>query len=151
MSQSVHYEQDYFLWQTNFLAYGWLDTTAPQAYYFILRQMWQLGLIACVLVAIWRTTEFLLLCLPWLILGVLYWLILLWAAWEQSHTLLGRYLLPAWGLYLIPPVLGFSIIWSDGDWQGLAKLLLTFLILFFLVSSIWGMFSLIPTRFLVGL
>lgn len=153
MSQSVHFEQDYFLWQTNFLAYGWLDTTAPQGYYFFLRHMWHLGLIGCGLVAIWRTKEFLLLCFPWLIFGGLYWLMLLWAGWQQNHTLLGRYLLPAWGLYVIPPLLGFSIIWSglNRDWRDLAKVLLTFLILIFLISSIWGMFSLIPTRFLVGL
>ncbi|HYX33209.1 MAG TPA: hypothetical protein VE954_08840 [Oligoflexus sp.] len=152
MSQAVHYEQDYFLWQTNFLAYGWLDTTAPQGYYFILRQLWQVGLVCCALAAIWRTTEFLLLCLPWLIFGGLYWIILLWAAWEQSHTLVGRYLLPAWGLYAIPPLLGCSLIGAglNRDWRDLAKLLLAFLILFFLISSIWGMFSLIPTRFLIG-
>jgi hypothetical protein len=150
LSQHVHFLQDYYLWQTNFMAYGWLDTVTHQGYYFLLRQLANLGLISCGLALIWRTKDVFFLCLPWFFLGSVYWLALLFGAWQQQHTLLGRYLLPVWGLYAMPLVLGAAFLYKPRDWARGSVQILSLLSAFFALSVLFGHFHILPFRFLVG-
>ena len=148
-SQFVHVPQDYFLWQTNFLAYGWLETVAPQPYYFLLKVLFLLSLIGCVVAVVWRTMGALFLVVTPLLLMCLTWVVLLYGAWGQSHTLLGRYLLPLFGFFLLPFV-GALELFFGREYRKLFLMPVIFIICLFMVSSLSGFLYFIPQRFLVG-
>jgi len=149
-SQFVNLEQDYFLWQSNFLAYGWLDTVAPQYFYFFLKIILSISVLASVVVFFRQTIPTLLLVtLPFLLGGAI-WVVLLYGAWSQSHTLHGRYLLPAFGLFILPFFNALNLLFSTPETRGLRFIAPYFLILIFVVASFCGAFYLIPQRFLVG-
>lgn len=149
LSQFFHIPQDYFLWQTNFLAYGWLETVAPQPYYFLLKLLLAGASVICIIALIWRTLPSLLIVLLPLVSSWVTWLVLLYGAWGQSHTLLGRYLLPISGFFLLPFVGALELILA-GAYRKYLHLILVFIICFFVISSLIGLIYFIPQRFLVG-
>lgn len=150
LSQFVHLEQDYYLWQTNFLANGWLDSTAPAGFYFLLKALFFVSLVGVALAAIWRRRDFVFLVLPSAILAPTYWVLLLYGTWNEGHTLLGRYLLPAWGLFLLPLVMSVALlVLPSRPLRGFALVSGAMCILFGLFDF-YSIFWLLPMRFIVG-
>jgi hypothetical protein len=148
-SQFVHVEQDYFLWQTNFLAYGWLDTVAPQPVYFVLKVGLGLGLLFCFASVLWKFRAGLALVAIPLVFSVLSWFLLLYGAWNQGHTLLGRYLLPVFGFYALPFFNSLAILFPRSGYE--TKVYpQVFIVFFFVVLSVAGIIYFIPQRFMVG-
>jgi hypothetical protein len=153
-SQVFSGSQDYYLWQTYFLAYGWLDTTAPQPIYAALKQLVVLAVgISLVGVGSGFILWFRVFCMPFLF-AIALWLGALYGAWMTGHTLLGRYVAPFAFLFVIPL---FSALYFVLPLQSSPKKLHSgivvafFCILGFVLLNFYGVVWLLPTRYLVGI
>lgn len=152
-SQIFSESQDYYLWQTYIMAYGWLDSAGSPFVYVSLKQCVLLLIGGGVVALFWRTLPWIRLCLIPFLFGIALWLGALYGAWSQFHTLLGRYAAPFEFLFIIPLIAGVALCLPHNrgrrQWNGgivLAFLGLTVLVFFNLYGVAW----ILPKRFLVG-
>jgi hypothetical protein len=150
-SQSFEIVQDYYLFQSFILAYC-LDTTAPPVFYFVVRQLVHLGCIGIVLSLIWRSRKSFILIFPNVLSYIVYLVLLFYAAYRQSHTLVGRYTFPGWGLGIFAFILAFAFLISKKEERDIPAILIvsTAFIFVSVLTTLYGQSLLLPMRFVVG-
>lgn len=154
MSQTFSRYQDYFLVQTFFMAYGWLEVTGHWFVYFIFRHLVEVGLIAVLLASIKGARTFLQLYLPAWTAFAFYFFAVWYGAWHGHFTIIGRLIFPAAGLLIFPMILASGEVTRVyGRVVGIVKTDTVAQVLFFylLANAVYGAFYLLPLRFIVGL
>lgn len=149
-SQTIHWTQDYYLWQTYFVTFGWMDTQAPMGLYFSIRQAFNILVLGGVLALIWRTRAFLLTAAPSALMFSVFFALLLVGGWYESHTALGRYGLPGWGFAVLPSVLGVGLLVEPSAPEESTSILIVGMALFNAVLCIYSIYHLLPWRFVIG-
>lgn len=154
MSQTFSRYQDYFLIQTFFMAYGWLEVTGHWFVYFIYRHLVEIGFITVLFASIRDTRAFFQLYLPSWIAFAIYFISIFYGTWHGHFTIIGRLVFPAIGLLFCPMLLalrrdsrqdfGYS---RDHQLQTVVEVLFFYMV----INAIYGAFYLLPLRFVVGI
>jgi hypothetical protein len=142
ISQAFNLPQDFFLIQTYFMAYGWLDTTAPNLLYFVLRHVISFAWLWLIFKWFTRLGSGRFFPIGALFFWVIYWLAGFYGAWSEGHTLVARYVSPGVALPIFALTYGLF-------YQRRSILMLINIAL--IISCIYGQFYLEPIRFLIGI
>jgi hypothetical protein len=154
MSQQFSRHQDYFLIQTFFMAYGWLEVTGHWLVYFVYRNLMCLALIAVASLCVLRPKEFVQVHLPMLMMFFVYLLGIWFGAWTGRFTIVGRFVFPAMGVLYVSLILAITSIVRRQpilDALSVRASPARMFFLYALVNAIYGAFYLLPMRFAVGL
>ena len=151
LTQLVAYKQDYFLWQTYVLAYGWLDAVAPDGVYFAVKLAWLFSLLLSFLALVWNFRN----AFPKFFVPVVFaqvvWVLAMVGGVMEGHTALGRYLLPLWLLFFGLPMVTAASLFSGSRRKNLApRAVLMVFCAFFGVLSLYGSHVILVKRFLIG-
>ena len=155
MSQMFTRYQDYFLVQTFFMAYGWLEVTGSWLVYVLYRHLMELGIVMVIVASVINFRAFVLCYAPLMAAFFIYFLGIWYAAWAGHFTVVGRFVFPAIGLLYIPLIVATICVVSGEARPTLnsvaTRTLLTGLFLFLLISACYGAFYVLPLRFIIGL
>ena len=136
------------------MAYGWLEITGSMVVYFIYRHLMELGLLAVLIASIKDMRTFLQLYVPAWIAFAIYFLSIWYGAWNGHFTIIGRLVFPAAGLLLFPMLLAsgqvsetYGRIIRMPTTEGLIEIVYFYLI----INAMYGVFYLLPLRFVAGI
>lgn len=151
MSQTFARNQDYFLVQTFFMAYGWLETTGHWLIYVIYRHLVEIGLVAVLVASRRNFVKFVEFDLP-LFFGFLGYFLGIWrGAWIADFTVVGRFVFPGICLFFIPILSASCLKTPTVDKVHARQPLLIIIFIYLAANCIYGSFYLLPLRFTVGL
>jgi hypothetical protein len=154
MSQQFSWQQDYFLVQTFFMAYGWLDITGSWVVYFLFRHLVGIGVLALCVSMVLRPREFVQLYAPMLLMFLIYFMGIWIGAWTGRFTLVGRFVFPAMGIFYVCIILSMlSLLERRPITKALDSVSPIVLGFYFyaVMNAAYGAFYLLPVRFVVGL
>jgi hypothetical protein len=153
MSQTFRFGQDYFLIQTFYMAYGWLEVTGHKLVYFVCRNFLHIGLITLLFGTVRYSRKTFQLYAPLMMAFFIYFFGVWYASWSGHFTIVGRFVFPAIGL-----VYGV-IIFSMSDMlcsfykkpqEQYLRMVTTVIFILVAASAIYGAFYLLPLRFAAG-
>ena len=142
ISQTFSLPQDFFLIQTYFMAYGWLDTTAPNFLYFVVRHVISFAWLWLIFKWISRPGSDRFFPIGALFFWVIYWLSGFYGAWSEGHTLVARYVSPGVAL----PIFALTYGLFYQRWP-----ILMLINIALIINCMYGQFYLEPLRFLIGI
>lgn len=155
MSQTFIRQQDYFLVQTFFMAYGWLEVTGHWLIYVLYRLLLTFGLVAFLITSFVRPKIFLQLLAPLVIAFSIFMLVVWYGAWSAQFTIVGRFVFPGIAILYVSLLMAAAASLNPTKEQiplgRKEELGIKVLLLYIVINSVYGAFYLLPHRFVVGL